>query len=123
MHRKLESWEKAKEGVVLGAEIRSRAQARGRPCILPLWDAIGGASLAANTCPGPAYATRVTPVSPSTSENARSNAPDASELGAALPALSAALRCAQRKLNRLKTPFSPRYSYSTTPTIPIRPSI
>lgn len=85
VHRKLESWEKAKEGVVLGAEIRSRAQARGRPCILPLWDAIGGASLAANTCPGPAYATRVTPVSPSTSENARSNAPDANELGAGSP--------------------------------------
>lgn len=96
VHRKLESWEKAKEGVVLGAEIRSRAQARGRPCILPLWDAIGGASLAANTCPGPAYATCVTPVSPSTSENARSTHPMRVSLARALPALSAAPRCAQR---------------------------
>ena len=96
VHRKLESWEKAKEGVVLGTEARPRAQARGRPCTLPLWHAIGGACLAANTCPGPVYATCVTPVSPSTSENARSTHPVRASLARALPALSAALRFAQR---------------------------
>lgn len=48
-HRKLESWEKAKEGVVLGAR---RAQAPGFPVALPFGRAIGGAFLPANTYPG-----------------------------------------------------------------------
>lgn len=92
VHRKLESWEKAKEGVVpRAADLGARAQARGRPCALPLCRAIGGASLAANTCPGGRVRYVRNPrLSPSTSENARSTHPVRASLARALPALSAA---------------------------------
>jgi len=49
-HRKLESWEKAKDGV--GARSSQRAQAPGLPVALPFGRAIGGAFLPANTYPG-----------------------------------------------------------------------